>query len=160
MRQPPTMGVPVSPVPFDGRAPGASPGAAPDLTSYSCELVRGEVAGFERGKYSIRATHYAGLLSFAQNCIQLHRDEPQTVLALRVAGYTDPSGSPEVNRGLSFSRALEVGRFLSNFLRMNRVFVRLHVEGKGVWMPPGNEESSGGSQDEGNRVELSLCSRQ
>jgi outer membrane protein OmpA-like peptidoglycan-associated protein len=130
-----------------------------DLTGYNCEITRAEITAFERNRYTIGPEQYQALLNFAGSCLRARSEQPGTRMILRVAGYTDRTGAPASDRGMSFSRALEVARFLTAYLRSKGLALRAAVEGRGLWNAPEQNGDAGSEEGQplGRRVEVSLC---
>jgi outer membrane protein OmpA-like peptidoglycan-associated protein len=110
---------------------------------------------FDVEDYRLKPRHYASLIDLAKQV----RDKAGPVggLMLLIEGYADDTGARLMNSGLSFNRALEVKKFLTEVIAHisnNKVSVRVRLSGKGEKSPIPSAPRS-----KNRRVEMRLLSR-
>jgi outer membrane protein OmpA-like peptidoglycan-associated protein len=139
-----------------GQQPTPTTGAG-TTASKGNDVVGGPVLldRFDVGEYRLKPRHYGPLINLAKQV----RDKAGSVrgLMLLIEGYADDTGARLMNSGLSFNRALEVKRFLTEaitHISNNKVSLPMRLSGKGEKSPiPGAPKSKN------RRVEVRLISR-
>ncbi len=137
---------PGSAEPADWAQPRLTAGTEPSTGDCGDAVV---LDGFEDGDYRLRSHHYEPLDRLLKQVLSV---TPRSSIMVKIEGYSDNTGTPAANKGLSFSRAIEVGRFITSFA----VDVRVRVSGFGSGRPAASNATESGRR-KNRRVELRLC---
>jgi len=108
--------------------------------------------GFEKGDYRLRLHHYELLDRFISSLSGLASRFGSHLV--KIVGHTDRIGTAKTNEGLSFSRALEVERYLTSMLGD----IPTKVSAFGASRPIASSSTEAGRR-RNRRVELMLCPR-